>query len=573
MPGALARACHWCGALPCAVVSLLQEQPRPQDKDHHTRRKPDYLVGTTSFLLFSISPLCASFVNLRRLSIHLCCSTFSVTLTDLPLRYADPGTYTKSSSQLLHRGASRVWNQNLIHCITPMPTPRSQPTRTSQRRNSQQDDTPVRTRAGRGGKPALSKPDQPDFVPERPSPTKLSPTTTRKTTRSASNISGRSFEVAPEVYASYEEPLFMVFGLSPEFFDGLKKHHGKLPKERKSLVSSISQADETAEEGDDSESEEESADESDVEEQPVSHAAPRGRGRGGRGARGGRGRGGRGRGRGRGGRARGGMARAISPARARASRNAALMNPLTEEDDDDSANQDSRDYRAKPNSVPNDEPMGEAVDSEDDNENAIADDESDINGEETQDVRKVSATPESSPPPGLHDSILGGTYLPPSAPEPDPGPSTKMSKNLAVPKILHKSKSATQTPRTSTPAESAVPKLLRPEDDVLSDSDLPEPWVEDLPPPIEADCEDRADYLLQLRYKPMVDVHEVIASLTKYPVSQRSTESLYALAENTQNILKQWQDQYLTLDARVRIMTLSMDHANAEIDGATHAPC
>jgi hypothetical protein len=50
----------------------------------------------------------------------------------------------------------------------------------------------------------------------------------------------------------------------------------------------------------------------------------------------------------------------------------------------------------------------------------------------------------------------------------------------------------------------------------------------------------------------MADVQDVIAALTKYPISQRSTESLFALAENAQHILKEWQDQYLMLDARVR---------------------
>jgi hypothetical protein len=42
-----------------------------------------------------------------------------------------------------------------------------------------------------------------------------------------------------KVYASYEHPLLIVFGLTPEFFDRLNKHHGKLPKERKISKSSI----------------------------------------------------------------------------------------------------------------------------------------------------------------------------------------------------------------------------------------------------------------------------------------------------------------------------------------------
>jgi hypothetical protein len=231
------------------------------------------------------------------------------------------------------------------------------------------------------------------------------------------------------------------------------------------------------------------------------------------------------------------------------------MVSLTEEDDNGSANQRALTNRAKPFSAPNED---EAVDSDDDDDNAIADDDSETDGEEIQHTQKASRTPESSPPPGLHESILGGTYVPPTAPEPDPGPSTKASKNISAPKISLQTHSASHTPRNgaSTPAESAVPRLLRPEDDVLSESDLPEPYIYDAPDPMEAECEDRADYLLQKRFKPIIDVQAVIANLTKYAVSQRSTESLYALAENTQNILKEWQDQYLMLDSRVRITIL-----------------
>jgi hypothetical protein len=115
--------------------------------------------------------------------------------------------------------------------------------------------------------------------------------------------------------------------------------------------------------------------------------------------------------------------------------------------------------------------------------------------------------------------------------------------------------SASQTPLngTSTRAASPAPPLIDPGDDVLSDSDLPEPWLKDyVPPATEEDCEDRADYLLKTRFKPMTDVQGIITSLTKYAPSQRSTENLYRLAENTQKILKAWQDEYLQLDAKVR---------------------
>ncbi|KAF2822523.1 hypothetical protein CC86DRAFT_79817 [Ophiobolus disseminans] len=432
-----------------------------------------------------------------------------------------------------------------------MPAPRSQPTRASQRRNSLQDETPARTR-GRGAKSAPSKPEQPDFVQPKSSPTKLSPTATRKTTRSASNISGRSFEAPSDVYASYERPLLMVFGLSPEFFDGLKKHHGKLPKERKSLVSSFPEQSSTPEEDVTSESEEESAEESEVE-LPVAAPAPRGRGRGGRGSRGGRGRGSsRGRGRGRG---RGGASRGTTSARGRPTRNVAAMVPLTEEDDDEEvANQGSPESSARPSpaSHNDNEPRGEPVDSDMDNENAIDDASENDDDEAMQGVEVLAKSPTNSPPPGVHNSVLNHIPVPQPARDPGAGSTIKATKNLPIPKIKLSTKSASHTPRPSAPvpAKSAVPKLLAPEEDVLSETDLPEPWIKDAPPVVEAECEDRADYLLQTRFKPMVDVQEVIATLTKYSASQRSTESLFALAANTQRILQEFQDQYLMLDAR-----------------------
>jgi hypothetical protein len=248
---------------------------------------------------------------------------------------------------------------------------------------------------------------------------------------------------------------------------------------------------------------------------------------------------------------------------------------LTEEDDDGSTNQNSPFEGASPNSLPDEDgPTHRIVDSADEDENAIADDDSDL---DMPDIQKASATPQSSPPPGLERPAMGDANERRAAakPEPEPGPTVKTSKTLAVPKATLQTQSRSQTPResASTQAESTVPKLLRPEDDVLSDSDLPEPWIYDLPPPIEADCEDRADYLLQTRFKPMVEVENVIASLTKYPVSERSTETLFALAENAQKILREWQDQYLVLDARVRILRLVGRKPTDSPDCSSHASC
>lgn len=459
-----------------------------------------------------------------------------------------------------------------------MPAPRNQPTRASQRRNSLQDETPGRTR-GRAPKLAASKPEDPELVPAKPSPTKLSPTATRKTTRSASNISGRSAEAVSDVYASYERPLLMVFGLSPDFFDGLRKHHGKLPKQRKSLVSSFPPPSSNSEGGDNNDSEisqtsritasdDESAEESEVDQVPVYVApvAPRGRGRGGRGSRGV----GRGRGRGRGSRGRGGASRGAASMRGKSIRNA--MVPLHEDDDEETVNQRSTGSSAMPSPRPlhEDEPMGETVDSDMENENAGEhDDDLQGGGRANQ---QASTTSTSSPPPGNDDSAMNNTDALQHAP---PAPKMKATKIPPIPRIKLQARSGSNTPRafTSTPAATAVPKPLAPEDDILSESDLPEPWDENAPPVLEAECEDRADYLLQTRFKPMVDVQGVINNLTKYAASQRTTESLFALAANTQKILQQFQDQYLMLDARVSSICTDAAHpANHRSDRASHEP-
>lgn len=340
----------------------------------------------------------------------------------------------------------------------------------------------------------------------------------------------------------------MVFGLSPDFFAGLKKHHGKLPKERKVMVSTFPQRSTSPEEQ--SESEEETEDESEIE-LPAFQPSARGvRGRG-RGSRGGRSRGGRGRGRG--GRGRGGSARVSSPARSRLSRNAAPAFPLTEEDDDQPSNQTTPNSSAKPPTRPY---SMQSVTSADEHEHAI--DDSDDASDDMDDVRiqASSMTPRGSPPEGLLDSILDGSYVPPLKPESNAGHKASNTGKLAVTKMTLPPKSTSHTPlgSVSTPTETAVPKLLAPEDDELSESDLPDPFIYDALSPNEADCEDRADYLLQKRFRPMIDVQQVITTLTKYAANQRSTESLYALAENTQRILKAWQDEYLMLDARVSIL-------------------
>jgi hypothetical protein len=77
----------------------LQEQPRPQDKDHHTQREPGYLIWTTSFQAISISHLCASSVILRLRSPFI----FVAANFRHPDRLAICATPTRESTQSHHR--------------------------------------------------------------------------------------------------------------------------------------------------------------------------------------------------------------------------------------------------------------------------------------------------------------------------------------------------------------------------------------------------------------------------------------------------------------------------------------
>ncbi|KAF1968024.1 hypothetical protein BU23DRAFT_515364 [Bimuria novae-zelandiae CBS 107.79] len=426
-----------------------------------------------------------------------------------------------------------------------MPGSRNLPARASQRRhaNQQDDEPPSRTRSGRGPKSA-ARDTKPDIVSPKANSHQISTTPqTRKTTRQASAVTNYAdLEAGNVVYGLWEAPIFHVFGIPREFLDGLKEQ--KPSKKRRFSERSELPALNTLFTHSDTMSEDDESDESDEPDEPPSPqpAPTRGRGRGGRGSRGGRG---RGRGRGsRGG--RGGKASAVprttSPLRTRPSRNAAPAFPLVEEEEDEASNQDSAADDAK-----------HSLDSEGETMNGLTDDELDAiqakqnklgnsgEGKEAADSVVPSKTPPGSPP-----SALVHAYNDLNAKIPVP---------TALPKI---SLSEKPVPRTRTPKEGTstpvppAPKLpsISPEEDAISESDLLGPWVEDAPSPVEAECEDRADYLLQKRFKPMVDVQDVIASLTKYAFAQRSTESLYALAENTEKILKAWQDEYLVLDAR-----------------------
>lgn len=388
----------------------------------------------------------------------------------------------------------------------------------------------MRTRSGREPKP-VAKLEQRDMPSPKPSSQAgsqvsiTSPLSSKKPVRAASiNTNYATLDAGSDIYAIYEKPIFTIVGIPPDFFTTLQEPETP-PKGGRALDYLLNYWDDR-----------DSASEMDSDQEQYSpHPTPRGRGRGGRGSRGGRPRGGRaGRG-GRGGRPRGSAASTASttsPLRTRPSRHAAPTSLVEEDDEPSNQASPADDAKESPDreEQADEDPQHEAADDED--YNAMED--------VKPELFVSSVTPPGSPPPELIQAYRD--------------PNVSIPASLAVPKIsIKKSVSRTQTPRegTVTPAVISAPKPLSPEEDALSDSDLLGPWVEGLPSPIEAECEDQADYLLQKRYKPLVDVQDIIASLTKHPFSQRSTESLYAMAENTQRILRAWQDEYLELDARV----------------------
>ncbi|KAL9062172.1 MAG: hypothetical protein Q9157_009160, partial [Trypethelium eluteriae] len=102
-------------------------------------------------------------------------------------------------------------------------------------------------------------------------------------------------------------------------------------------------------------------------------------------------------------------------------------------------------------------------------------------------------------------------------------------------------------------------------DEELSDNDLPPPFQERPQDLNEEDCEDNADYILKTRFAPLTDQEALIKALTKTNPQTRPMDVLYAIAENTQRVLKLWQDEYLVIDRR------TAPHANIPRRPATGA--
>ena len=89
--------------------------------------------------------------------------------------------------------------------------------------------------------------------------------------------------------------------------------------------------------------------------------------------------------------------------------------------------------------------------------------------------------------------------------------------------------------------------LLAPEDDFVSDTDLPSPFTDEMfeDPNLP---DDEAQALYNKLFEPMTQPEVFIGPLTKFLPGQRTTDNLYVLAANTAAALRAWQDEYLELE-------------------------
>ena len=112
---------------------------------------------------------------------------------------------------------------------------------------------------------------------------------------------------------------------------------------------------------------------------------------------------------------------------------------------------------------------------------------------------------------------------------------------------LHSKASSNAESKAPTPK----PPPLAPEDDRLTDADLPSLYKDEWSDLDDQETDDEAARFLRERFRPIVGSELFVAPLTKYDPASRSLASLTTLAENTQKALKQLQDEFLELDKLV----------------------
>lgn len=123
---------------------------------------------------------------------------------------------------------------------------------------------------------------------------------------------------------------------------------------------------------------------------------------------------------------------------------------------------------------------------------------------------------------------------------------TKMVRKRSQRSGLGDAESSNSQSKAPTPR----PALLPPEDDILTEQDLPDllkdDWSED-------DTEDTASRIMREQFQPIIGPDPFIRALTKHDPAVRSLDNLKQLASNAQWALEQLQKEYLELDQIVAV--------------------
>ncbi|KAM3424901.1 hypothetical protein BST61_g6876 [Cercospora zeina] len=127
-----------------------------------------------------------------------------------------------------------------------------------------------------------------------------------------------------------------------------------------------------------------------------------------------------------------------------------------------------------------------------------------------------------------------------NAPMRRPGRVSRNTSRYGLPsKASSHSESKAPTPR---------PPPLGPEEDRLTEDDLPSLYKDEWSDMDEQDADDEAAHTMRARFRPIVGAEPFVAALTKHEPAVRSLDSLKALAANAQMALMSLQDEYLALD-------------------------
>lgn len=114
--------------------------------------------------------------------------------------------------------------------------------------------------------------------------------------------------------------------------------------------------------------------------------------------------------------------------------------------------------------------------------------------------------------------------------------------------FLPQDQASKQSSNTQSQVPTPKPRMLEPEEDVLTEEDLPQLYRDDDWSPAPDDVEGQVDNLLRNAYRPINPPEKFVKALTKHDPQVRSLDNLKRLAANTQQALNALQEEYLILD-------------------------